>query len=233
MYYLQAWLHNFASDSNKVTSDELLLKSLMEITKNTSSIYNLGVLIESAIRYVQLHYSLFGKYKGQLMPRPTEAVLNTINGTFEAFLKRNNLTPLIPVFHMSQTMPGYGYLDEIGTLYGLLWNTPNVVLTTVLNLLGDNQDPDVYVLREGYENLWNSIVKKENFDIKFNTRIINIRRWKRAIKITYIENFSETREERCGFLIWTPPMPEMLKHLYKPSKGEQELFETLNHHIFV
>ena len=122
----------------------------MEITKNTSPTYNLEVFVASAIRYAQLHHSLFGKYKGQLMQRPTEAVLKTLNGTFEAFLKKNSLTPLIPFFHRTHTTQGYGYLDEIGTLYGLLWNTPKLVLTITLKILGDNQEPNnFYVLKDG------------------------------------------------------------------------------------
>ena len=61
---------------------------LLEITQNTSPEYNLAVFLDAIIRYVELHHSLFGKYEGELMQKPTEEVLNTLSGTFKDFLER-------------------------------------------------------------------------------------------------------------------------------------------------
>ena len=40
---------------------------------------------------------------------------------------RNKLQVLIPLFQASTTIQGYGHLDEISALYGLMWNTPNFI----------------------------------------------------------------------------------------------------------
>ena len=78
-------------------------------------------------RYIALHRELFGTYEGELMPRPSKEVLHRIRGTFTEFLVRNNLDSLIPIFTASQTIQGYGYLDEVAALYGLIWNTPKLL----------------------------------------------------------------------------------------------------------
>ena len=59
-----------------------------------------------------------------------------IKGTFEEFLHRNNLIILSPLFHASHTVQGYGHIDEIAALYGLMWNTPNVMLALKGRVLG-------------------------------------------------------------------------------------------------
>ena len=61
------------------------------------------------------------------MPRPNKQVLHKIRGNFSAFLKRNKLESLIPLLLTTHTMQGYGYLDDVAALYGLLWNTPNLM----------------------------------------------------------------------------------------------------------
>ena len=48
---------------------------------------NLFLTYLDAIRYIKLHKYLFGTYQGELMPRPSPAVLYRIRGTFLQFLK--------------------------------------------------------------------------------------------------------------------------------------------------
>ena len=38
---------------------------------------------------------------------------------------------LIPIFQTSTTIPGYGHLDEISALYGLMWNTPKLMMSLI------------------------------------------------------------------------------------------------------
>ena len=72
----------------------------------------------------RLHKELFGDYEGDFMLRPNDAVMKRIQGTFIDFLKRENLEPLKIIFKTSHELQGYGFLDEISALYGLLWNKP-------------------------------------------------------------------------------------------------------------
>ena len=53
--------------------------------------------------------------------------MNKIQGTFLQFILRNGLTALIPLFQASTTFQGYGHIDEVAALYGLMWNTPNFI----------------------------------------------------------------------------------------------------------
>ena len=61
------------------------------------------------------------------MPPPSRQVMYKIRGTFADFLKRNKLESLIPIFTVTHTVFGYGYLDEVAALYGLIWNTPKLM----------------------------------------------------------------------------------------------------------
>ena len=95
-------------------------------------------LVQLILKYNALHHQLFGNYSGELMPRPNATVLNRIRGTFMAFLEREKLQFLKPLFLASQTIQGYGHLDEVAALYGLLWNTPKLMNGLLRRLLGSN-----------------------------------------------------------------------------------------------
>ena len=44
--------------------------------------------------------------------------------------------PLFSIFEASTTVQGYGYLDEISALYGLIWNTPKFMMGFIWRLYG-------------------------------------------------------------------------------------------------
>ena len=123
-----------------------------------------------AIRYVNLHKELFGTYRGELMPRPSSAVLYRIRGTFFQFLKREKLLCLVPFFKLSQTVQGFG--DEISAFYGLMWNTPRLMAVHVVKSGRHN----LFVLRQGYQRVWERLQEVERFRIVFNTRLVRITR---------------------------------------------------------
>ena len=84
-------------------------------------------LVQAIRNYISEHERLFGSYVGELMPQPNRTVMHEIRGTFMDFLKRKGLTSLHPLFLASHTMQGYGHVDEVAALYGLLWNTPKMM----------------------------------------------------------------------------------------------------------
>lgn len=59
-----------------------------------------------------------------------------LNGTFEEFLKKHDLDVLKYMFYASQTVQGYGRIDQIPTLYGLMWNTPKMMKGLVNRING-------------------------------------------------------------------------------------------------
>ena len=133
--------------------------------------------LNAVVRYAELHYDLFGKYKGALMQKPKKDVFEKISGTFEQFLDRNNLKLLVPLLKRTNAAQGYGYVNEIGAIYGLMWNTPRLLISFGLHTLNIQQYPyETYILKNGFEKIWNKIVEKERFDIRYNVDISNVLR---------------------------------------------------------
>ena len=69
------------------------------------------------------------------MLRPSQNVLHRTRGTFLDFLKREDLEPMKMLFKTSTELQGYGYLDEVSALYGLLWNKPKFMYFFAMRFL--------------------------------------------------------------------------------------------------
>ena len=69
------------------------------------------------------------------MLRPSEDILHRTRGTLLEFLKREDLEPMQIAFKTSTELQGYGYIDEVSALYGLLWNKPKFMYSYALRLL--------------------------------------------------------------------------------------------------
>ena len=201
-------------------------KSRFLLKKNAEK--NAELLIDAVANYSMAHQELFGKYEGELMHPPEPYLLyHNLSGTFQDFLERQNLTILTPFFELLHTAHGYGYLDEVGAIYGLMRNTPELVISAALRLLEADADPySFYAFKEGFEKIWTTIVEKEEMDIVYNANIVNIARSPLG---TYIHHTMgdglHISIDWCDFLIWTPPMTEMLKKLSTAATHEE-------HHYF-
>lgn len=219
----------------KLTSSEFLFVQFANITGNSDPTYNIEQFLNTIVRYAELHYQLFGKYEGMLMQKPTPEVMEKISGTFEEFLERNNLQLLVPLLMRTNAAQGYGYVNEVGAVYGLMWNTPQLLLSFGLQTLQVQQYPyQTYILKQGFENIWNKIVAKERFDIKYNVDIsLVLRDSNNRVTLLYKNQYQNRLSEDCDFLVWTPPMPELIKVLSNPTMEERELFSPLFHHVFV
>ena len=163
-----------------------------------------------------LHKELFGDYEGDIMEKPKPSTMNRIRGTFLDFLQRENLEAMKVIFTTSQVIAGYGFIDEVSALYGLMWNKPAFISTYAFRILRvppQNERQNFYILREGFEKVWKNIVEKENLNIEFNTDIYSIRRQSNGDSILKIWEGSSLRSELCNFVIWTPPMSGLLRYL--------------------
>lgn len=89
------------------------------------------------MKYIETHRKLFGDYVGDLMPEPKTTTKYAIRGTFMEFLKRNKLDDLRDLFIATFSLQGYGQLDEVSALYGLMWHTPNFMSKLILTLTGE------------------------------------------------------------------------------------------------
>jgi len=152
------------------------------------------------------------------MDEPKPEVWKKINGTYLDFLKRNNLEALAPLLYASHSVQGYGRIDEIACLYGLMWNTPKLMKGLQARLTGTSNDTGIYMLRSGFQTLWKNIVDVENINVTKNVEIIFVDRGKGNVFIQMqIGNRSFLRN--YDFLIWSPEMKTSLKFwLNKPTQ---------------
>jgi hypothetical protein len=227
------WATNSASDpGSKLSTAAFVLSTLSQITNSSSPEVNLRALTEAAVRYVVLHQELFGTYEGYLMKKPSVEIMDRTRGTFLEFLTREDLLPLMPVFLCAFTVQGHGYLDEVSAIYGLIWNTPKFVVNILLRILKQDKHPySAYTLKQGFEKVWTTVVKEEGLKVTFNVDIVGISRSTNGTHLDIWRN-SRIETETCGFLIWTPPMADLLRVLRDPSFEEQRLFSTLQPEYF-
>merc|ERR1712179_277860 len=142
---------------------------------------------------------------------------------------------LVPLLKRTNAAQGYGYVNEIGALYGLMWNTPKLLISFGLHTLKIQQYPyQTYILKNGFQNIWNKIVEKENFDIRYEVDISQVlRSSNNRVTLLYTNQYQQRLSENCDFLIWTPPMPKLIDVLSNPTMEERQLFNPLSHHVFV
>ena len=90
------------------------------------------------------------------------------------------------------------------------------------------EDPyNIYALKGGYEKLWSSIVEKEEMEVRYNVDIVGVsRRRYGGVTITMWDS-SILHHEHCDFMVWTPPMTDLLKVLHYPTRNEWDLFSQL------
>lgn len=101
----------------------VMMKTMEHFQINDSRVA-IGMLVGKINSYIELHKKLFGEYEFELMPIPPEGVLDQLRCSYLEFLKRHKLESLAPLLILTHTVQGYGYLDEIGAFYGLMWNSP-------------------------------------------------------------------------------------------------------------
>jgi len=227
------WATNSANDPrSRLTRTQFFLLAASKLTNSTSPQVNIDFFLKTIIRYIKVHKEMFGLYEGDLMQRPTPEVMFRIRGTIQDFLTRENLLGMIPIFQGTQTTAGYGHLDEVGALYGLIWHNPRLVLTYALAALKKDKKPfSLFSLKYGYEHVWKTIAEKEKLDIRFQTDITSIQRKNNGVYLKTWQNF-EAKTESCEFLIWTPEVTQLLRTLDKQTKEERRLLASLKTDVY-
>ena len=98
-------------------------------------------------------------------------------------------------------------------MYGLIWNTPQFLVNMALIALKQERYPyEAYVLKNGFEKIWTTIIEKDNINVKYNTDIIGVVQGAHSADLHIWRN-SKVETERCGFLVWTLPMSEFSDNL--------------------
>ena len=102
------------------------------------------LFVKKLKEYVYLHKDLFGDYHGEIMPEPNSEKKARIRGTFKDYLARHDLLDLEELFMASYTLQGYGRISEVPALYGLMWNTPKVILSLIDLVNGKPGGKDIF-----------------------------------------------------------------------------------------
>ena len=63
-----------------------------------------------------------------------------LDRSFADFLDDKNIGILKPLFYPAQTAQGYGRLEKIPALYGLMWNTPKMMTALQKRMVGRIKD---------------------------------------------------------------------------------------------
>ena len=165
------WTRNQASSN--ITLPVYYLQVLSKFTKSQDPLTNVGFLLTKIIKYIglvnnvkynihtstrsffdRLHKELFGDYDGDIMLKPSKEVMERTRGTFLEFLKREDLEPLKVIFKTTHELQGYGWIDEVSALYGLIWNTPKFMFAYARRIM---RLPSVEPLLIGIMRYWQPI----------------------------------------------------------------------------
>lgn len=125
------------TESQPLDLEVYILQAVMAENPGITEMEAKMMLTVQMMRYLSLHVKIFGGVsRGQLPPKPKN--MTYLRGHFLAFLKRNHMSDLHHLFVATQTLQGYGQLDEVPTLYGLMWNTPALIIGALRSFMGEH-----------------------------------------------------------------------------------------------
>jgi len=154
---------------------------------------------------------------------PTNPDFKALNQTFLSWLQERDLTALVPRLHVSTGGQGYGRLDSMPALYGLMWNHPNL-------LSGFGQHS---MIKEGYQTIWDHLLDGTGVDIRFQQSITKITRGSWRPSRRNIQNVkTTTSDDDFDFLVMAAPMPDALA-MMDYTDEDLDLFGSFYHHELV
>jgi hypothetical protein len=114
-------------------------------------------------KYSVLHWKIMGS-QTPMPPKPPTALLEK---TFYQFLEDNKLLTLVGMMEYIYSVQGYGVMKTIPAYYGLIWITPIVIQTILLDTMSLENIPVVTALKKGWGDFWDQIVTKEKLCITY------------------------------------------------------------------
>ncbi|XP_021361056.1 polyenoic fatty acid isomerase-like isoform X2 [Mizuhopecten yessoensis] len=212
-----------------ITSLQNSIRVLMRLRPDiTNTTVAAGILQQAIRKYLGLHIGMFGTYEGELMPRPCDAILSKINMTFLDFLKVHQIEALKGMFMSAMTAQGYGHVDEISTLYGMMWMTPRFLEEIVKPPLPEVKSV-VKILSKGFQFLWAEISRITNLNVKLSSPVTKVLRLRNGFLVIY-RDCGNLRKERFDFIITSPTM-KFMSNVIKFDPDVRELFRrTFNYY---
>jgi len=172
-------------------------------------------------RYKRIHYRIFGRYDGQLPPRPSVRTLQAISISFLSWLEKNQLQILIPIFRLFQSAQGYGYLETVPAFYGLMWNTPEVIDIAIEQMRGRGKGAKL--IKKGMSQLIQSFEQGLDAEIHCGKRVVSIHR-SDSIAIVVEDESGKKSEFTASDVFISCSHRKALSWLTQATPLEEELF---------
>lgn len=191
-------------------------------------------LITTIYRYNQLHQKIFGNYEYDL-PQPSPEMLKQLDMSFFSFLNAHGFEKLIPLFMITQSTQGYGFLDTVPALYGLWWNSPALTNRVVLSLLNSSY-PVVVMLKCRYQTIWQTLVNKYNIPVTLNCAIDSIERSDQAPYVTinyHDQSTNISKKEFFDFIIFANKFRDIPSLVKQPTQFEIDCASKLSSALLI
>ena len=191
----------------------------------------IGAIFSQLLNYEELHQSILGHYNYRLPPRPYD--FSELSMTAEEFMEQNDLNLLWTVFMAFQTLPGYGYLNEVPAYYLLHWVNQGVIdylKASLTQSLGNSSDDHVTVLQGGFQALWEAMVETEQLEVERNFEVQSIDRSKNSIVIEGLQD-GKAQSFCADYIFVATPHSKTLPLLNDPSPEESMIFSKLEHSV--
>lgn len=155
--------------------------------------FTLRRLLKEAAEYVDLHRKLFGKYEGELMPKPCRETMKFVSGSFEDFMVRNDMAALGFILDMANKAAGYSPGHSLSALQAMMWYSPDYVVSGILK-------KDVYAVMpdKGFHSLWEAMIEDQKLEIVYDFRVDKVQKSGPSWSV-----FSRGREKKYDFIIWS------------------------------
>ncbi len=166
-------------------SEYVVQKAAAEMGKSNDEVSLLEARLALAVD-LALYGVLHPLYVGWDPPMPA-AKPDSLDGpfgqqTFLDFLKAHGLTALVGSLQYGYEVQGYGPLKDIPAYYGLLWITPAVTWTILINalplwiadILNLKQEPVVTAWTKGWGDVWKQMVDKQDLQITYNAQTTSV-----------------------------------------------------------
>jgi hypothetical protein len=160
-------------------TEYVLLKAEAESKLHNNKIDKAIVSIELAsdlAKYALLHWEIMGDHKPMPLKPPMAFLQEHSSKTFIQFLEHHDLLALVGMLQYGYEVQGYGSLNNTPAYYGLVWITPMVTNTILLDSLGLEDKPVVTAWTNGWGDLWDQVVKKEGLSITYLAETTSIKR---------------------------------------------------------
>jgi hypothetical protein len=157
-------------------SQYVILKAAAELGLSNSSWDQMLAQIRIVFAlawYTVLHL----EYMGLDMPMPsTPPPDRLLQQTFKEFLSDHGLLPLVGLLQYGYEVQGYGPLKDIPAYYGLVWITPAITWTILMDALKLENNPVVTAWSKGWGDVWDQMVKKLELKITLSAQTTSIKR---------------------------------------------------------